>query len=81
MALVGTKIEVAQQGDGSTIGVKTDVVVDQRTGLMAEKKTLVADVPLEGGGTARIAAEQTRVIAVRDSLLLCMLLIYSHVNK
>ena len=76
MALVGTKVEVAQQGDGSTIGVRTDVVFDQRTGLMAEKKTLVADVPLEGGGTARVAAEQTRIMAVRDFILLDVLLTY-----
>ena len=76
MALVGTKVEVAQQGDGSTIGVRTDVVFDQHTGLMAEKKTLVADVPLEGGGTARVAAEQTRILAVRDFILLGVLLTY-----
>ena len=76
MALVGTKVEVAQQGDGSTIGVRTDVVFDQHTGLMAEKKTLVADVPLEGGGTARVAAEQTRIMAVRDFILLDVLLTY-----
>ena len=76
MALVGTKVEVAQQGDGSTIGVRTDVLFDQRTGLMAEKKTLVADVPLEGGGTARVAAEQTRIMAVRDFILLDVLLTY-----
>ena len=76
MALVGTKVEVAQQGDGSTIGVRTDVVFDQRTGLMAEKKTIVADVPLEGGGTARVAAEQTRIMAVRDFILLDVLLTY-----
>ena len=74
MALVGSKVEVAQQGDGSTIGVRTDVVFDQRTGLMAEQKRVVADVPLEGGGTARVAAEQTRIIAVRDFLLLGVLL-------
>ena len=76
MALVGTKVEVAQQGDGSTIGVRTDVVFDQHTGLMAEKKTIVADVPLEGGGTARVAAEQTRIMAVRDFILLDVLLTY-----
>ena len=76
MALVGTKVEVAQQGDGSTIGVRTDVVFDQHTGLMAEKKTLVADFPLEGGGTARVAAEQTRIMAVRDFILLDVLLTY-----
>ena len=76
MALVGSKVEVAQQGDGSTIGVRTDVVFDQHTGLMAEKRTLVADAPLEGGGTARVAVEQTRILVVRDFILLGVLLTY-----
>ena len=64
MALVGTRVDVAQQGDGTTIGVRTDVVVDQRTGLVAEKKTIVAEVPIEGGGTALIAGEQIRAVGL-----------------
>ena len=65
MALVGgTRVDVAQQRDGTTIGVRTDVVVDQYTGLAAEKKTVVAEVPIEGGGTALIAGEQIRAVGV-----------------
>ena len=40
MALVGSKVEVAQQGDGSTIGVRTDVVFDQHTGPMVKKRQI-----------------------------------------
>ena len=62
MALIGTRIQVAQQRDGTTVGVRTDLVVDDRTGLVAEKKTMVAEVPLQGGGTALVAGEQIRAV-------------------
>lgn len=59
MALIGTRIQVAQQRDGTTVGVRTDLVVDERTGLVAEKKTMVA---MDGGGTALVAGEQIRAV-------------------
>ena len=62
MALIGTRIQVAQQRDGTTVGVRTDLVVDERTGLVAEKKTMVAEVPMDGGGTALVAGEQIRAV-------------------
>ena len=61
-------MEVARHGD-TTIGVKTDIIVDERLGLVAEKKTVVAEVPVEGGGTAIIAGEQIRAVSgVSDSV-------------
>jgi len=70
MALIGTRIQVAQQRDGTTVGVRTDLVVDERTGLVAEKKTMVAEVPMDGGGTALVAGEQIR--AVGPFAVVCM---------
>jgi len=67
MALIGTRIQVAQQRDGTTVGVRTDLVVDERTGLVAEKKTMVA---MDGGGTALVAGEQIR--AVGPLAMVCM---------
>ena len=64
MALIGTRVEVAQEEDGTTVGVRTDVVVDKHTGLVVEKKTIVAEVPIEGGGTTLIAEEQMQAVGL-----------------
>lgn len=66
MALVGTKVEVAQDGN-TTMAVKTDLVIDERTGLVAERKTVVAEVMTESGHKAVVAGEQIRVASVAVS--------------
>ena len=63
MALVGTKVQVAQDGN-TTMAVKTDLVVDERTGLVAERKTVVAEVMTESGHKAVVTGEQIRVASV-----------------
>lgn len=64
MALVGTKVQVAQDGN-TTVAVQTDLVVDERTGLVAERKRVMAEVMTESGNhKAVIAGEQVRVAPV-----------------
>ena len=64
MALVGTRIEMMREGDAN-VAVKTDIVVDTETGLVVERKTVLAEVQTEDGGTAIVAAQQTEVAAIR----------------
>lgn len=63
MAVVGTKVETMQEGD-TKVAVKTDVMVDTNTGLLMERKTVFAEVPTEGGGTAVIAGQRTSLAAI-----------------
>ena len=52
--------------DGATnVAVKTEMVVDTETGLLLERKTLLAEVQTEDGGTAIIAGQRTSVAAVQ----------------
>ena len=60
MALAANRIRVQQYGD-AVVGEQTQVVYDEETGIVGQKKTMVAQVPTEGGGTAYIVAEQVEV--------------------
>ena len=50
MALATNRIRVQQYGD-AVVGEQTQVVYDEETGVVGQKKTVVAQVPTEGGGT------------------------------
>ena len=64
MAVVGTKLEVMRQGDAN-VAVKTEQVLDIETGLMLERKTVVASVPTDDGRTAVITGQQTSIAATQ----------------
>ena len=66
MALVGgTKVETIQDGD-NTVAVKTDIILDTETGLVMERKTVVAEILSESGHhKAVVAGQQIRVAAVQ----------------
>ena len=64
MALVGTRIETMREGDAN-VAVKTDVVVDTKTGLLLERKTVLVAVPTEDGQTAIITAQKTEVAVIQ----------------
>ena len=60
MALAANRIRVQQYGD-AVVGEQTQLVYDEETGILGQKKTIVAQVPFEGGGMAYVAAEQVEV--------------------
>lgn len=65
MALVGTRVETQQDGD-TAVAVRTDVLVDTETGLLLERKTVVAEVLTESGNhKAVIAGQKTSIAAVQ----------------
>jgi hypothetical protein len=64
MALVGTRVEAIREGN-TNLTVKTDILLDPETGLVVERKTVVAEVQTEDGKTAVIAAQKTTVAAVQ----------------
>jgi hypothetical protein len=65
MALVGgSRVEVVQDGE-NTLAVKTDVVMDPKSGLLVERTTVVAEVLTESGNhKAVLVGQQTSVKAV-----------------
>ena len=75
MAVVGTRIETMREGD-TNVAVKTDIVVDTETGLVVERKTFLAEVQTEDGGTAIIAAQKTEVSAIQVGNYSCITFIY-----
>ena len=72
MAMVGSRVQAMQDEDGNTVAVKTDVMVDPQSGLLVERKTVVAEVFSESGQhKAVLVGQQTNVAAVvRNSLQL-----------
>ena len=64
MAIVGTKLEVMREGNAE-VAVKTERVLDTKTGLVLERKTVVAAVPTQDGKTAIIAGQRTSLAAVQ----------------
>lgn len=64
MALVGTRVERIREGD-TNMAIKTEVVADTETGLLLERKTIVAEVQTEDGQTAIIAGQKTSVAAIQ----------------
>ena len=64
MALVGTRVEAIREGN-TNLTVKTDILLDPETGLVVERKTVVAEVQTEDGKTAVIAGQKTTVAAVQ----------------
>ena len=70
-AVVASRVRVQQHGD-AMIGERVDRVYDERTGLIGEKKTTVATVPLhvQGGGTAVLVGEQITAAQVHPVCLI-----------
>ena len=66
MALVGgTKVETIQDGE-NTVAIKTDIIMDTETGIVMERKTMVAEILSESGHhKAIVAGQQTRVAAIQ----------------
>ena len=64
MAVVGSKIETMRDGD-TTVAVKTDIVVDTNTGLLLERKTVLAGVQTDSGETAVVVGQKTTLAAVQ----------------
>ena len=60
MALTANQVRVAQHGD-AVVGERTQLIYDEETGMVGQKKTIVAHVPVEGGGHAIVIAEQVQV--------------------
>ena len=82
MALVGTRVETMREGN-TNLAVKTDILLDPETGLVVERKTVVASVQTEDGRTAVITGQKTTVAcavqvykfySVRSMLLLEVLM-------
>ena len=71
MAIAASRVRIQQHGD-AMIGERVDRVYDERTGIIGEKKTTVASVPIEGGGTAVLVGEQFTAAQVQVCLLLCL---------
>ena len=66
MALIaGSRLQTAEGSDGGTVAVKTDMVLDTETGLMVERRTILAKVRTESGGEALLVGQQTRVAAIQ----------------
>ena len=64
MAVVGSRVQTMQDGDNA-MAVKTDVVVDTETGLLLERKTVVAEVLTESGNhKTLLVGQRTSVAAV-----------------
>ena len=68
-AVVASRVRVQQHGD-AMIGERVDRVYDERTGMIGEKKTTVATVPLQGGGTAVLVGEQITAAQVHPVCLI-----------
>ena len=66
MALIaGSRLQTAEGSDGA-VAVKTDLVLDMETGLMVERKTIIAKVLTESGNhEALLVGQQTRVAGVQ----------------
>ena len=64
MALVGSRVEAMRDGD-TNLAVKTDVILDPSSGLMLERKTVVAEVQTRDGRTAIVAGQKTSVAAIQ----------------
>ena len=70
MALVGTRVEAIREGN-TNLTVKTDILLDPETGLVVERKTVVAEVQTEDGKTAVIAGQRTvAAVQVKSTTLL-----------
>ena len=67
--MVGTRVEVLRDGD-TNLTFKTEMVLDTETGVMVERKTVVAEVELEDGTTAVIAGQNIAVAQVQVNTLL-----------
>lgn len=65
LAVVGSSVETIRDGD-TTVAVQTDVLVDAQTGLVLERKTVLAEVISEDGTPrAVVAGQKTTVAAVQ----------------
>ncbi|XP_064404386.1 uncharacterized protein LOC135349720 isoform X4 [Halichondria panicea] len=60
MALTVNHVRVVQHGD-AVMGERTQLMYDEETGMAGQKKTVVAQVPIEGGGHAILVTEQVQV--------------------
>jgi len=60
MALSANQIRVQRYGE-AMVGEQTQTVYDAETGLLGQKKTTVAQVPTNDGGTAILYREQVQV--------------------
>ena len=60
MALAAQRTRIQQYGD-AVVGEQTQVVYDEESGLIGQKKITVAQVPTRGGGTAVLVHEQVEV--------------------
>lgn len=67
-AVVGTRVETVREGD-TTVTVKIEMLLDPESGVMVERKTVVAEVQTEDGKTAVIAGQKTSVAAVEVRML------------
>ena len=69
MALIGgSRVQTIQDGDNA-VAVKTDVVADTETGLVLERKTVVAEVLTESGNhKTLLVGQKTSVAAVEVNL-------------
>ncbi len=63
MSLSANRVRVVQHGD-AVMGERTQLVYDEETGMVGQKKTVVAQVPVEGGGHAILVTEQVQVTQV-----------------
>ena len=65
MAVVGSRVQTVQDGDNA-VAIKTDIVLDTETGLLLERKTVVAEVLTESGNhKALVVGQKTSVAAVK----------------
>ena len=64
MAVVGTKLEVMREGNAN-VAVKTEQVLDMETGLLLERKTVIAAVSTGDGKADVIAAQKISLAAVQ----------------
>ena len=52
--------------EGNTnLAVKTDVIVDPKSGLVLERKTIVAEMQTKDGRTAVVAGQKTTIASVQ----------------
>ena len=61
MALAERTVEVATEGD-VTVGKITDTIVDEKTGVVAQKETIAMEVPDGRGGTNIVVAQRLRAV-------------------
>lgn len=71
MAVVGSRVETMQDGD-ITVAVKTDMVLDTETGLVLERKTVLA-----GNDQGVVAAQKTTIAAIQVLPFIIQFLLYS----